>query len=75
MQIAEEANRLCSRLSMQVRCFVGGESRRNNVRDIEARRIDVLVATPGRLEDLLDSERVLKEQIQGLQVVSYSLRG
>ncbi|KAI9592428.1 P-loop containing nucleoside triphosphate hydrolase protein [Syncephalis fuscata] len=69
MQIAEEANRLCSRLPLQVRCFVGGENRRNNVRDIESRRIDILVATPGRLEDLLESERLLKEQMQGLQAL------
>ncbi|KAI8049648.1 P-loop containing nucleoside triphosphate hydrolase protein [Syncephalis plumigaleata] len=69
LQIADEANRLCSRLPMQVRCFVGGENRRNNVRDIESRRIDLLVATPGRLEDLLESERLLKEQMGGLQML------
>jgi ATP-dependent RNA helicase MSS116 len=70
LQIAEEASKLCWPLRIQVRCFVGGESRRNNVRDIQSRRIDVLVATPGRLEDLLDSEAALREQLQNLTVLT-----
>ncbi|RKP26109.1 P-loop containing nucleoside triphosphate hydrolase protein [Syncephalis pseudoplumigaleata] len=69
LQIAEEANRLCARLPLRVSCFVGGENRRNNVRDIQSHRMDVLVATPGRLEDLLESETMLQEQVKGLQVL------
>ncbi|RKP10127.1 P-loop containing nucleoside triphosphate hydrolase protein, partial [Thamnocephalis sphaerospora] len=70
LQIAEEAYKLCRPLGLQVRCFVGGESRRNNVRDIQSRRMDVLVGTPGRLEDLLENEAALREQLKDMSVLT-----
>ncbi|KIL56774.1 hypothetical protein M378DRAFT_113290 [Amanita muscaria Koide BX008] len=56
-QIANEALRLLTyHGALDVQLLVGGESRRKQVRDWSRRRKDIVVATPGRLRDLLNEK-------------------
>lgn len=56
-QIANEALRLSHHQEgFEVRLFVGGNSKRMQMRDWMKGRRDIVVATPGRLRDLLQSE-------------------
>ncbi|WVR04595.1 hypothetical protein IAU60_001605 [Kwoniella sp. DSM 27419] len=58
-QIANEALKLCTwHKEMQVRLLVGGESRHRQLKDWKRGRKDIVVATPGRLKDLLTEEEV-----------------
>ncbi|WWC86961.1 uncharacterized protein L201_001842 [Kwoniella dendrophila CBS 6074] len=58
-QIANEALKLCTwHKEMQVRLLVGGESRHRQLKDWKRGRKDIVVATPGRLKDLLSEEEV-----------------
>ncbi|RKP13510.1 P-loop containing nucleoside triphosphate hydrolase protein, partial [Piptocephalis cylindrospora] len=59
-QIAVEAEKLTRHLRWGVACFVGGESRRNNLSRIRQYRNNIVVATPGRLMDLLGEPEVLE---------------
>ncbi|KAF7968521.1 hypothetical protein HWV62_30171 [Athelia sp. TMB] len=63
-QIANEALRLTHHhKGFEVRLFVGGASKRMQMRDWMKGRRDIVVATPGRLRDLLTSE---PEIVRGL---------
>ncbi|GFZ47673.1 hypothetical protein JCM24511_05420 [Saitozyma sp. JCM 24511] len=54
-QIANEATKLCTwHKEFQVQLLVGGGSRMGQLKDWKRGRKDVVVATPGRLKDLLD---------------------
>ncbi|KAJ6469369.1 P-loop containing nucleoside triphosphate hydrolase protein [Mycena sanguinolenta] len=56
-QIANEALRLTHHHSdFEVRLFTGGSSKRMQMRDWMKGRKDIVVSTPGRLRDLLESE-------------------
>ncbi|KAF7348624.1 DEAD-domain-containing protein [Mycena venus] len=56
-QIANEALRLThNHRDFEVRLFTGGSSKRMQMRDWMKGRKDIVVATPGRLRDLLESE-------------------
>ncbi|KAJ7245393.1 P-loop containing nucleoside triphosphate hydrolase protein [Mycena haematopus] len=56
-QIANEALRLTHNHSdFEVRLFTGGTSKRMQMRDWMKGRKDIVVSTPGRLRDLLESE-------------------
>ncbi|WRT64816.1 uncharacterized protein IL334_001752 [Kwoniella shivajii] len=58
-QIANEALKLCTwHKEMQVRLLVGGESRHRQLKDWKRGRKDIVVATPGRLKDLLTEDEV-----------------
>ena len=70
-QIAAEADKLVKYLGLRVRVSVGGISRSNNIRDI-LQSCDILVATPGRLNDLLLNEPLIRDQFKSLKMVSLS---
>lgn len=58
-QIANEALKLCTwHKEMEVRLFVGGMPRIRQLRDFQRGRKDIVVATPGRLKDLLSEPEV-----------------
>lgn len=42
---------------MEVRLLVGGENRRAQIGQFKRGRLDVVVATPGRLKDLMQDEQ------------------
>lgn len=68
-QIAVEAERLTSHhKDFGVRLFVGGASKRQQMRDWLRGRRDIVVATPGRLRDLLTSEPDVVAGISRTQV-------
>lgn len=55
-QIAEEAIKLTSHTDLEVRLFVGGVGKRQQLREWMRGRRDIVVGTPGRIRDLLESE-------------------
>lgn len=56
-QIANEAIKIGSwHKLLEVRLLVGGESRMGQVKDFKRGRLDTIVATPGRLRDLVEDQ-------------------
>ncbi len=57
----------------EVQLLVGGESRRNQLRNWSRGRLDVVVATPGRLRDLLEDSTadgdMVREGLAATQLV------
>jgi ATP-dependent RNA helicase MSS116 len=69
-QIANEALRLTHyHKDFEVRLFVGGTSKRMQMRDWMKGRRDIVVATPGRLRDLLNSEPEIVRGISKTKMV------
>ncbi|CAG8961950.1 hypothetical protein HYFRA_00013730 [Hymenoscyphus fraxineus] len=56
-QIAVEANKLCQNTDLIVQVAVGGNSKREMLMKTRREGCHILVATPGRLYDLLSDER------------------
>lgn len=70
-QIANEAIRLTSHLSnFEVRLFVGGSSKRMQMRDWARGYRDIVVATPGRMRDLLENEPDVARGMKDCPLVS-----
>lgn len=58
-QIANEAIKVCQwNKDLNVRLFVGGMSRYQQLKEFQRNRKDILVATPGRMKDLLSEPEV-----------------
>lgn len=58
-QIATEAAKLMTHCKgMDVRLFIGGASKGIQLRDFERQRRDIVVATPGRMKDMLNMPMV-----------------
>ncbi|EGO03443.1 hypothetical protein SERLA73DRAFT_165133 [Serpula lacrymans var. lacrymans S7.3] len=55
-QIANSALKLTQHHNFEVRLFVGGASKRMQMRDWMKGRRDIVVTTPGRMRDLLENE-------------------
>ena len=71
-QIANEALRLTHHhKDFEVRLFVGGQSKRLQMRDWMKGRRDIVVATPGRLRDFLISEPEIVRGISKTRTASY----
>ncbi|KAL1924975.1 uncharacterized protein VTP21DRAFT_4629 [Calcarisporiella thermophila] len=68
-QIASEAEKLVTFHRLKVHCLVGGEKRYHQVRGLLSKPVDIVVGTPGRLKDLLESEKEFKRQCDGVKVV------
>lgn len=69
-QIANEAIRVTTHHpEFEVRLFVGGVSKGTQMREFMRGRRDIVVATTGRLLDLLRSEPDLKESLKETQMV------
>jgi ATP-dependent RNA helicase MSS116 len=72
-QIANEALKLTHHHDgFEVRLFVGGNSKREQMRGWMRGRRDIVVATPGRLRDLLQSEPSISEGLKNTQMVNKS---
>ena len=73
-QIANEALRLTHHhKDFEVRLFVGGTSKRLQMRDWMKGRRDIVVSTPGRLRDLLTSEPEVARGISKTKMVIFIL--
>ena len=69
-QIANEAAKLVQHLKdIEVHLFVGGEDRRRQLRNFNYGRADIIVATPGRMNDLLESSERVSGSIAHTQTV------
>lgn len=71
-QIANEGRRLIHEVEpkgMKVQVLVGGDSKRIQLRRLERERNDILVATPGRLLDLLRTEPFVQNMVQNIQTL------
>lgn len=69
-QIANEAIRLSHwHEDFEVRLFTGGTSKRTQLRDFIKGRRDIVVATPGRLRDLLESVPEVARSMKEAQTV------
>jgi ATP-dependent RNA helicase MSS116 len=73
-QIANEAIKLTHyHEGFEVRLLVGGMSRGMQLRDWNKGRRDIVVATPGRLRDLLESEKEVADGLAKCRQVGISL--
>jgi ATP-dependent RNA helicase MSS116, mitochondrial len=52
-QIGAEAKKVCANTHVQIQTAVGGTAKRQNLADMRRQGCHILVATPGRLKDLL----------------------
>lgn len=69
-QIAVEAGTLSTHhQGFEVQVLLGGESRSRQIKSWNYGRKDIVVATPGRLMDLLDSEPSFADALEGTKIV------
>ncbi|KAI8800582.1 P-loop containing nucleoside triphosphate hydrolase protein [Cladochytrium replicatum] len=68
-QIATEATRLVSFHNLKVITLVGGESRNRQMMDMERNRADIIVATPGRIIDFLESSQKIADRFSQINVL------
>ncbi|RHZ78121.1 hypothetical protein Glove_167g88 [Diversispora epigaea] len=68
-QIAAEAERLTRFYDFRVHCLVGGEKRDIQIRKLMQHRADIVVGTPGRVEDLLQSLPHFKRQCREVKTL------
>ncbi|KAF9577536.1 hypothetical protein BGW38_007181, partial [Lunasporangiospora selenospora] len=68
-QIAEEARKLASTHKFNVHCLVGGENKRIQLRSLNNKRVDIIVGTPGRLNDLIESVSEFRRQLTGVKTL------
>jgi ATP-dependent RNA helicase MSS116 len=70
-QIANEAANLTKKhRGFGIRILLGGESKNRQIREWEGRK-DIVVCTPGRLLDLLDTEPPFSKALKYTQMVSF----
>lgn len=67
MQIAREAEKLTKNTPLVVQSAVGGTGKREAMRNMQRQGCDILVATPGRLNDLLE-DRASPVKVPNLDV-------
>lgn len=58
IQIASDAELLCKHSDLHVVTLVGGEDYQKQLRLVDKRPVDIVVATPGRLIDFLQNEQL-----------------
>jgi ATP-dependent RNA helicase MSS116 len=69
-QIAKEASNLAyHQKDLQVQLFIGGSSKHRQMRDWMTKRRDIVVATPGRLRDVLTSEPAVTDAFKKTALV------
>lgn len=67
-QIAVEAANLTKHVGFQIRVLLGGESKYRQIREWQGRK-DIVVCTPGRILDLLETEPQFSAALKYTQVV------
>jgi ATP-dependent RNA helicase MSS116 len=69
-QIAQEAIKLTKHIEgFEVQLFVGGESKGKQLREFRRGTHDIIVATPGRLRDMLESSKDVADSVAHTQTV------
>lgn len=73
-QIANEAIKLCTHhKGFQVRLFVGGANKGRQLSEFKNGRADIVVTTPGRMNDVLQTSPMVREALSTSPMVSYTL--
>jgi ATP-dependent RNA helicase MSS116, mitochondrial len=67
-QIAVEAANLTKHVGFQIRLLLGGESKHKQIKEWQGRK-DIVVCTPGRILDLLETEPQFSAALKYTQVV------
>ncbi|KAJ3321206.1 Kinesin-like protein kif3a [Boothiomyces sp. JEL0866] len=71
MQIAVETEKLVRHHRLHVQVAVGGTGRMQSLNRILNQRTDILIATPGRLNDILGAEKGLQRKLLDLNVLIF----
>jgi len=58
MQIASDAQLLCKYTDLHIVTMVGGEDYQKQLRAVDRRPVDIVVATPGRLIDFVQNDQI-----------------
>ncbi|WP_191603350.1 DEAD/DEAH box helicase [Marinomonas algicola] len=66
LQIAEDAEKLTSNSDLNVISLVGGLSYEKQKQQLDTERVDIVVATPGRLLDFARSKKVMLNKVEAL---------
>lgn len=65
-QIAEDAVHLCRFSPLSVVAVVGGEPFEKQMRQLQQKPVDILIATPGRLIDFVERKNIFLDQVETL---------
>jgi ATP-dependent RNA helicase RhlB len=68
MQIASDADNLCKHTDLHVVTLVGGEDYQRQLRAVDKKPVDIVVATPGRLIDFLQQEHLYLGMVELLVI-------
>lgn len=68
IQIGQDAENLCKYTGLQVHTLVGGMDYQKQRQNLYSRHVDILVATPGRLIDFLESRDVFLDEVECLVI-------
>lgn len=68
LQIAEDAKALTQYCPLEVHALVGGMDYQKQKQHLHSRWVDILVATPGRLMDFMDSRDVYLDEVECLVI-------
>ena len=68
LQIAEDAKNLTKHSRLKVATLVGGMDMDKQRKQLEEARLDILVATPGRLIDFMNRKMVFLDQVETLVI-------
>lgn len=68
LQIGKDAEALCKYCSLSVQVLVGGMDYQKQKTHLHSRLVDIVVATPGRLIDFLDSRDVYLDEVECLVI-------
>lgn len=68
MQIASDAELLCKHSDLHVVTMVGGEDYQKQLKALDKRPVDIIVATPGRLIDFVQNDQVYLGMVELLVI-------
>ncbi|KAJ3272768.1 hypothetical protein HDV01_005296 [Terramyces sp. JEL0728] len=71
LQIATETEKLVRHHRLNVQVAVGGTGRLQSLNRILNQKTDILIATPGRLNDILGAEKALQRKFMDLNVLIF----
>lgn len=63
-QIAEDAKNLCKYTDLHVVSLIGGVDYDRQMRQLDAKPVDIVVATPGRLMDFKERSQIYLDQVE-----------
>lgn len=71
IQIGKETEKLVKHHRLRVEVMVGGTNRTKSVQNLVHSKVDIIVATPGRLNDVLTNEPRVRQKLEGLEVMVF----